>query len=181
MPRADLQNIRDECFFFLCSPLCSSALIYLEVHEEILNEITSCLWCFWCWLAVVFLLAAFYFILSFFFCLPNLKVYSAEIWIHKTAISGGLMWSMTNWKTNTFFPPLGVVRSGYALRTGMDGWWRRKKKTTSSSILKIHKTQRESKNKKQVHHYAFPKKINIINRKDVARNHHFYSLLYAFF
>lgn len=42
MPRADLQNIRDECFCAL-SVCLASALIYLEVHEEIFNEITSCL------------------------------------------------------------------------------------------------------------------------------------------
>ncbi|CRL06105.1 CLUMA_CG019303, isoform A [Clunio marinus] len=44
---ADLQNIRDECFFDFSHLLMSTdnhgaALIYLEVHEEIFNEITSC-------------------------------------------------------------------------------------------------------------------------------------------
>jgi hypothetical protein len=88
--RADLQNIRDECLAVFClrlfASLSHSALIYLEVHEEIFNEITSCL----CVSDVG--LSFFFFLFPLFFCLPNLKVYSAEIWIHKTAIFGFCSW-----------------------------------------------------------------------------------------
>lgn len=125
MPRADLQNIRDECFCALSLCL-ASALIYLEVHEEIFNEITSCL--------CVSDVALYRIAVFTLFCLPNLKVYSAEIWIQRTAILGGLMRSMTNWKKrrrNTFH--VNVLE------------WMVSEKTTSSYILKTHKTQKNRK------------------------------------
>lgn len=124
--------------------LFSSALIYLEVHEEIFNEITSCL----CVSDVA--------LFPFFLPTQSKSLFNEDMNTQNSNF-GGLNVKHDELKNEYFF----------VLRTGMDDV---DEKTTSSSILKIHKTQknRETRNKFIIMPWRSERRRNVINRTIVV-------------